>query len=510
MRITGVLSFFVILQILNAITLYFKVPFYFSIIILIGFLPFLIILERKKNNYFDLLLEELDKIISKQKNFNLSLQETNPLVKKIKAALFLGHESINSLTEKIFNILDKGVFLKSQSQTSIDECKKIKDSINESSANQENILSTAEELNAALSEMSEATAKDSEKCNDLSSKAIDVSNNVLKSKNQSEKVNKNFVLLKESSFLLEKNMDELLTFSSSIGNIIESIQTIASQTNLLALNASIEAARAGEHGKGFSVVANEVKKLAEETATATKNVSSEIQNIQNIVKIARESSKSTLGNLQESENSFNILNENFELVVEEIHDMTEIIGKITDSFQNTAARTQEMNAAMENISGSVETVTFQLNDIDKKVDNFFEKQQKLLVLSDELKNEASTLDTMEKIYFLDLRLQDHHNWVNALKKAINDRNPNVTLQFDHSLCKFGKWYFNYQPTNIEKAVFERIDRPHHLIHASGAKIFEQLRKGSYKEAENIFENETLRLMHEIENLFAEYKAIIAN
>lgn len=511
MRITRIILFFVILQILNTIILYFKTPFYFSIVLLALVLTVLVILENKKNPDFETITEELDKTISKKRNFDFNdLRTENLFFIKIKSAFMLCHESINSLSDKIFNILDKGIFLKTQSQNSINDCKKIKNLINESSENQENILSTVEELNAALSETAEATAKDSERCNGLSEKASIVSESTLKSKTQAEQVGKSFVLLRESSLLLEGNMDELLKFSDSIGNIIESIQKIAAQTNLLALNASIEAARAGEHGRGFAVVANEVKQLAEETAIATKNVSSEIQNIQNIVKIARTSSKNTLNNLSESENSFSLLNENFNTSVNEIHHMVEIIGKLTDNFQTTAARTEEMNAAMENISGSIETVTFQLSDIDKKVDDFFTQQENILVLSNELTGLASSLDTVEKLYFLDARLQDHHNWVNTLEKAINDRNSKPTLQLNHTLCKFGKWYSNYQPQSIEKSIFERIDRPHQIIHASGAKILEKIRTGNYKEAENIFKNETLSSMHEIEKLFAEYRAIIAN
>ena len=75
-------------------------------------------------------------------------------------------------------------------------------------------------------------------------------------------------------------IEELGRSSDAIGKIINVIDEIAEQTNLLALNASIEAARAGEHGRGFAVVAGEVRRLAERTSSATKEIDETVRAIQ--------------------------------------------------------------------------------------------------------------------------------------------------------------------------------------------------------------------------------------
>ena len=154
------------------------------------------------------------------------------------------------------------------------------------------------------------------------------------------------------SSVVTKSAETVLTLGKSsdqIGEIIQVIDDIADQTNLLALNAAIEAARAGEQGRGFAVVADEVRKLAERTTKATKEIATMILQIQSDTAEAVKSIK--LGE-QEVENGKHLAVK----AGQSIRDIVNGAAKVTDTITQVATASEEQSATAEQIGKNIDSI----------------------------------------------------------------------------------------------------------------------------------------------------------
>jgi methyl-accepting chemotaxis protein len=138
--------------------------------------------------------------------------------------------------------------------------------------------------------------------------------------------------------------------SNQIGEIVGVIDEIADQTNLLALNAAIEAARAGEQGRGFAVVADEVRKLAERTSKATKEISSMIKGIQSETKTAVEAMQGGSRQVQEGVETTGQAGRSLSDIIRTAEKVGEMVSYIAAASAQQSNATEEVNANIERIS----------------------------------------------------------------------------------------------------------------------------------------------------------------
>ncbi|MDV7339503.1 HAMP domain-containing methyl-accepting chemotaxis protein [Terasakiella sp. A23] len=151
-------------------------------------------------------------------------------------------------------------------------------------------------------------------------------------------------------------MKELAEAATKIGQVINLITDIAEQTNLLALNATIEAARAGEAGKGFAVVASEVKNLANQTASATDEISSQVQTIQS-------TTDNAVSAIDEVSNMINHMNEVSSAIAAAVEQQGAATQEIATNVESAAHSTQDASTDMEQVVQSAQQNGQAANDV---------------------------------------------------------------------------------------------------------------------------------------------------
>ncbi|KEO52114.1 methyl-accepting chemotaxis protein [Thalassospira permensis] len=159
-----------------------------------------------------------------------------------------------------------------------------------------------------------------------------------------------------------ENIQGLNDAALKIGEVIGLISDIAGQTNLLALNATIEAARAGDAGKGFAVVASEVKNLANQTAKATDEITSQINGIQQATGLAVEA-------IDEIVRMISDISERASAVAAAVEQQTVATSEISQNVEQAAAGTEEISAAMQGVSAAVAETNVAANDVHGSADN---------------------------------------------------------------------------------------------------------------------------------------------
>lgn len=276
----------------------------------------------------------------------------------------------------------------SESNKAIEQISQI---VNTISAGTVENVAVVQETTASLTDVarfSEATAKASRKTSDNSIKVKEAAE---EGELQLNNIVSSIENIAASSHEVESLIHELDKSSIHIGEFVEIITSISNQTNLLALNAAIEAARAGESGRGFNVVAEEIRKLADESSKAAKEIAMMVTDnrkqsekavisvnevskmVENGVTKANEV-KSNIGNIivniKKITREVGEINQSVVKQAQLSEDMENAISNIAETASNISSGTQEMNASIEeqaSVMEEIETTTKNLDELAEKL-----------------------------------------------------------------------------------------------------------------------------------------------
>lgn len=280
-----------------------------------------------------------------------------------------------------------------------DILKNVSDATEEVASSNNQLASTMEELSATFSEQAHQvndTAVSLDSMTETVKGAVislnnnqEIIDNTVNSANEGKKqlndLKESMEKIHTDADSLSETITNLANSSSEIGNIVTVINDIADQTNLLALNAAIEAARAGEAGRGFAVVADEVRKLAERTQKATSEVTNIVSTLQNEALTASsamskeaEKVKEGVTNIEQTENIFN-------KIFTGIDSIKSVMNSIKDGMDEEYSTVQTVHETSTSIATGIEESSNAVNEVTRTIEHLQARVENLKMMMSKFK-----------------------------------------------------------------------------------------------------------------------------
>ncbi|OGU06609.1 MAG: hypothetical protein A2075_08475 [Geobacteraceae bacterium GWC2_58_44] len=296
--------------------------------------------------------------------------------------------------------------------------------------------------------------------------------------------------------------------SDQIGDIVGTIGDIADQTNLLALNAAIEAARAGEQGRGFAVVADEVRALAERTTRATREIGEMIKAIQRETKMAVDTMEEGVAEVAKG-------TEEAARSGEALQGILQQIGEVTHQINQIATAAEEQTATTSEISSNIHKITDAFAKTARTAEETSTEAEKLNKLSEELQDTVKGFRTREsELLMLTVAANDHRLFVNKVRAAvIGDVRIEAGDLADHHSCRFGKWYDSAgRQLCGELSSFQAINAVHERIHSLAKETVSVVNSGNRSRAAQLMQEvdcTSLAIMDGLEDIRDQHLSRVA-
>ncbi|MHB8072550.1 methyl-accepting chemotaxis protein [Desulfosporosinus fructosivorans] len=408
--------------------------------------------------------------------------------------LLTSEETMSKNSKKMINITSSlSKFDVEMTHSSYELIKFASDMSNISESN----LAIVEEITANMSEVNGTIAKTS----DIMHRVHTASKDLVQKNDESISQLNEVSVLKENvtkdATIMSEQIKLLVDMAIKVNKIVDGVESIADQTNLLALNAAIEAARAGEAGRGFAVVADEVRKLADNTKSNLKDMRTFVNNIQQAAIGGQESMNNTMN----STNNMNLKLDHISDTIKENVSMLKTtiidVDKITESLGDITEAAKQINQAMESSAKDAESLNYMTQIIQADATQSAESAKEISKIDDELsmivrdmvsslnggKNAITNEDLLKN---LSKAKEAHINWIKDLKR-IADEMKIYPIQTNSSKCAFGHFYHSINVTHSEIArEWIAIDKVHNEFHNMGMKVIAAIHRNNSIEANNFF------------------------
>ena len=440
------------------------------------------------NTFWNRLLESLDKLVQRIRLF-------------VRDTFFAFRNGTSNVHQAQF-LLEDSMKLAFGNMEAAEE---IADKVQALAASGEELSASTEELAASSSNVYDSTVQLdglSQRIKEHVEEQIKNISNTIESFDQ--------VFSKVTSVQYE--IDQLENLSQHISGIVEAISDISEQTNLLALNAAIEAARAGEAGKGFAVVADEVRKLAEKSKDAAEEIATQLKNFSNTVGSAVESVQTVLELITNMGDTTRVLSNSLNVILSSVQEISSSVAEVSNNVKEQDRATSQAAITVQSLAED----TAKVAELSEALKNAMTQLQRHLQTVYKQNSTAATRLRDGMLSCLDFKalteeetkqmfaeaVQYHKDWLNQILDTITSGKVWTSIVDPH-FCIFGLFYDVATPRSQYEDLWPRIGEAHEKLHSTAAqlkKAYEDgnkemalsLRKQLEKESE-----ELTRLLNEV-------------